>query len=363
MIKLYPHQAEEVLRHGLESHRALLWCPRSGKTLTALHTMIRQSREGGVRRVLVTTPPGVVDHWVSEAQRCGLRAWRWDSRRNPKTQMKDFSSVLEEPGLTVYVVGSQVWAMDRAALMFRKIAQKGGVGLIVDESHEYARPSSKRSRRVRSFARHTTSARLLTGTPLHNRLLDAWAQYEILSPECLGYRRYGDFCDRYGVYQPRRGPHGTWQQLVGYRHVLELMKKISSYSSVIAAKDLPSMPAVRRLLATSKLEKSTWRVYRALLDGISEENAAVRLLRMQQIVAHDSLRCAETVRRALRADGKAVVWVRFNNDLFVLRQVAVRTTSICTTLALRKRLESRCERDFVRVGKAVYYLRSRRLAE
>ena len=316
-VRLHDHQAREVQNHGLASHRALLWCPRSGKTIAALASAFKQAESGAIRRVLVTTPPGVVDHWVEEARRLGASAWRWDSNRRDAPMMSELHDVLGEPWLTVFVIGSQVWSLGRAQPALAAIARApGGAMLIADESHDYASPSSIRGRRARLWARKfAASTRILTGTPLHNRLTDAWGQFEILSPSALGYRTFGQFCQRYAEYEQRHGPHGAFPKLVGYRRVDELWSRIRAWSSVVTADDIADMPSTRRRLVRTGLTEQTQAAYRDLRIGIDADNAAVRLQKMQQLVSADPLRIAATVARVKRADSMAVVWVRHNADV------------------------------------------------
>ena len=317
-LTLYPHQAREVENHWAEPARALFWCPRAGKTLAALCSVWRQIQTGKSRGAVVSTPPNVVGYWRTEAEAFGFRVWAWDSRHTDSYMRERLEALLKTSGGPILiVVGSHVWALPRASFVFSLLARTArNWSLIADESHEYASPSSKRGRRIRSWARKCTAfQRLLTGTPVHNRLLDVWGQFEIFGKGTLGFTAFSKFANRYGDYETRHGPHGSYPKLIGYRHTQELREKIDSLSSVLQAKDLDGMRPVERRLVRAHITPSVLNQYRDILDGLITETAAVDLLRMQQIVSADPKRIRKSVERALEADCRAVIWVRFNADI------------------------------------------------
>ena len=251
--ELYPHQRIESRIGWREPIRALFWAPRAGKTLAICVTALKQYAAGVIDSVVVFAPNGVHVNWAEfELNRYLMPrdhyVYCWDARRSAVEQMRAFSYVWTNPRRTLrwYVFSSSVFAAPSFEPIFRRLRKPGDarILLVADEAHEYRTPSSKRSRRIRALARAATTRRILTGTPAANTPLGTWAQFEILAPGILGYRRYSDFENRYGVFKTRRGPHGSYPKLVGHRDLDDLWARVGRYTSWVSRQDCIDMSRI-----------------------------------------------------------------------------------------------------------------------
>lgn len=316
---LYPHQAHEIDTYGLERYRGLLWCPRSGKSRAALGSALRMREAGMINRVVITAPNGVHENWVVQELHPLLGStpvWQWDTRADDADQRARLDS--RPADFSVLALPAHLWTMDRARWLFHHIKRGAAKTLlIVDESDDYSSPSAKRARRVRSMARHCGAVRILTGTPWHDSILHAWSQLEILRPGLSGCTTYTEFSRRYGVWETRFGPHGSWPALVGYQNVDEFMTHVRRCCSIITSADISDMPRTKNRLINMELSPPVAQAVRNLTDDIDIENAGVRFGAIQQAVGMCPDRLEQTVRLAQR--GRFVVlWARYRTEIEAL---------------------------------------------
>ena len=317
MSDLYTHQRTEVDRYGLHPYRGLLWCPRAGKSRAALHSALRMKVDGMIDRVVITSPNGVHENWVVQElwPTLGkLPVWYWlssdadsDQKAAVKSLPRDFS-LLSLP--------AHLWGMPRATWLFNYL--KRSADRTLDESDDYANPSSKRARRVRLFSKHCAAVRILTGTPWHESILHAWAQLEILRPGLSGCTTYGEFSRRYGQWETRFGPHGSWPALIGYQNVDELMDRVREHCSILTPGDIPGMARTRNKLINLDLSPEATLEVQELLDDVEVDNAAVKFGRIQQVVGRCPIRIDTTVQLS-RWGRFVIIWCRYREEIDLLR--------------------------------------------
>ena len=316
MTTLYPHQAQEIKNHGLDRYRGLLWCPRSGKSRAAMGSALRMREAGMINQVVITSPNGVHENWVVQELLPFFPAnqiWKWDTQRDVVGQAQRLQSLPRD--FSVLSIPAHLWTMDRAQWFFNHMRHRAAATLfIVDESDDYSSPSAKRTRRVRSMSKHCAAVRILTGTPWHGSILNAWSQLEILSPGLSGHKTYGDFSRRYGVWQTKFGPHGSWPSLVGYQNVDEFMTTVREHCSIITPVDIPDMPRTKNRLINMDLSPPITSAVQDLLAKVELENAGVLFGQIQQAVGLCPDRLDMTVRLSQRGRF-VVIWCRYRAEI------------------------------------------------
>ena len=321
-MKLYPHQQQEVEQHGESLSRGLLWCPRAGKSRATLVSAMCLRDAGVITRVLISSPNGVHENWMDQELRPYVgdpHIWQWNTQRSDVELKAELDRL--DPGFQVWSIPSHLWTLKRAQWFFRRISgYRDKMLLVADESHEYSSPSAKRSRRIRAFAYKCKAKRILTGTPWHDSILHAWAQLEILAPGTSGSVTHGDFSRRYGVWETRFGPHGSFPSLVGYQHVGEFMTLVREHCSIITAADIPDMPRTVNRLINLDLPPKVRTQIDADIAELDIDVAAVIFGQIHQMVGLDATRLDTTARLAQRWP-YTVIWCRYRAEI---RELATR---------------------------------------
>lgn len=164
--------------------------------------------------------------------------------------------------------------------------------VVLDESHRIKDPGGSTSLICAGLRDRAARRLCLTGTPLHNSPLDAYAQYRFLDPGILGssYKKFKEryaCLDRFGGVDRSAGDRG-------YKNLDELgalMDRATFTALASEVLDLPPFTDVERCVTLSKSEQDVY-------DQLSEEfcadvetgevtpaNALVRLLRLQQVTS------------------------------------------------------------------------------
>ena len=316
-MNLYPHQQKEVDDYGLHPYRGLLWCPRAGKSRAVVATAKRMHREGMIAGMLITSPNGVHLNWARQELHPFLGegyTWVWDTKTTDVEMLVQLESLRMDRLFALSVPG-HLWTLPRVNWFLRFLRPLlPHLLFVVDESHEYASPSSKRSWRVRSISPKTAARRILTGTPWHDSVLNVWSQLEILEKGLSGQSTYTDFSRRYGEWKTRFGPHGSYPGLIGYRNVDEIMTIARENCSIIRPSDIPDMPRTVNKLLNFDLSPETEGRMTEILNNMDIENAGVLFGKIQQIVGMCPDRLSVTSRLAQRWL-YVVVWARYREEI------------------------------------------------
>ena len=269
-------QKEEFDRHRDKDARALFWSMRSGKTKAMIDLAEYLYAEGRITGMVVFAPNGVHENWlIKELPTHCSTSWighAWSSTDRNKTSHKQSLAAVTEgrPGhLNVLSVNSEtIWREPaKKALGDFLSFHNGKILLVVDESHDYRTPSSKRFRVAKAYAKHCAYKRILSGTPSSNTPLALWSQFELLKPGALGFNTFGDFKARYAVVTMARTKGGRmFEQIVGYRDQDDLKARIAQWTSVVTKADAGVPPTMDGSYDFAMTEKQ-----RTLYDKVSKE--------------------------------------------------------------------------------------------
>lgn len=341
----YRHQAKEFDEHKNDAARALLWQMRTGKTKVMIDTAAYQFCQGAITGVIVLAPNGVHNNWIKRELpvHCSV-PYKFHVYRASAVKTKWHEAGVNvvcdkaQGNLSFLAMNSESIRTDNAQAIIKRFlkAHKGKVFLIVDESHDFRTPGSRRTKVARALAKRCAFRRILTGTSVSNTPLAAWSQFEILQPEALGYRTYGDFKARYAVYRMARTKGGRqFEQLDSYCNLDELTDRIGQWSSVVLREDCDDMPDLSETITPFSMADKQRKVYDKLVrDYILEDSGydgGARLLKLQQLARgwfkdefgeivdvisdehNPSLIALE--RDVMSTDNKVIIWCQFKEDI------------------------------------------------
>lgn len=341
----FAHQREIFERtRGLEFY-ALLWEMRVGKTKPSIDTAAWLFERGSIDAVLVIAPIGVHLNWARVAipEHCPPRVrssiLEWvAARAGTKKFQTQLEGFLKHDGLAWLCANFDALITANFQEAVAQLTKWRRVLLIVDEAHNVKTPKAQRTKALLKLRSAFKYRRVLTGTPATQGPFDLWSQFNLLSPEILG-PRFVPFKQRYGVFKRvRYGSGPAFDELVEYRDLDDLYRRIEPHSSRLTQADvydLPPMISERRFFELSATQRAAFEKLREELileleSGavITAVSALTMLLRLQQISrgflsqngeVHD-LGAPRPALAALRGvleqlPGKAVIWCRFRQDV------------------------------------------------
>lgn len=346
----FKHQQTEWDRHRDDDARALLWQMRTGKTKATLDVACYRHKKGDIDGLLVLAPNGVHVNWIRrqlpihmwENVKFQAHAWQSSEAHKPGHAASLERTLNFRDGLAILAVNSESIIHDKPAAIIKRFLKKRNVMLVVDESHDFRSPGSRRTKRVKALKNYCKVRRILTGTATSNSPLAAYSQFNILADGALGHTRFSDFEADYAIYVEKRTKAGkSYQALESYRNLDGLQEQIAKWASVVLREDVDDMPELVKDERTVVLPDRLMDAYRTLVkefiveleDGGEVEaiEGGARLIKLQQILsgwvidsegnARDLVTDEENPRlQALldevqSADRKCIVWCKYREDI------------------------------------------------
>ena len=238
-----------------------------GKTVQTLaHLSVLKARGELERPALIVAPTSVLPNWQAEAARftpdLSVLLLHGPDRHGRHDHLADHPIVL-----TSY------------PLLVRDLPQLAKVrfGLIVfDEAHNLKNPRTASHAAARALAADRKIA--LTGTPVENRLTDAWALFDILTPGLLGSQR--EFARDYRALNDATGDPAARARLAR-----KLRPFLLRRTKEAVATDLPPKSVVPLSITLTPAQMALHESQRLLMhERVRSEIARVGLMRAQIIV-------------------------------------------------------------------------------
>jgi len=344
-LKPFDHQVD-ALDYGWSKREFGLFMEMgTGKSKVLLDNMAMLYLDGQINFALVIAPKGVYRNWVAKeipehmSDDIPHRVIRWVSGPNKK-QKEEMRSVQDTfEGLTIFVMNVEAYSTIKGQKAGQWMARMLGYqGMIaVDESTTIKNHKAKRTKALMKIAAGFKYKRLLTGSPITKSPMDIYSQCEFLRPGLLGFESYYAFQGRYAVVQRRKMGAAAFQQIVGFRNLDELTRRIDMFSFRVLKKDcldLPEKIYTARYVGMTPQQFDMYEQIRrhamVLLDSgeMSTAPAVItQMLRLQQIMSGhlktddgDMLYFPSKRMDALEEiinehDGKAIIWSRFRYDI------------------------------------------------
>ena len=323
----------------------------TGKSKVLIDNMGMLYLKGELEFVLIIAPKGVYRNWANKeipehmSDDIPHRVIRWVATPNKK-QKEEMQSIKDQfDGLTIFVMNvesfSSLKGQKAGNWMAKARGQKGMIA--VDESTTIKNHKAKRSKALMKFAALFKYRRLLTGSPVTKSPMDIYSQCEFLRPGLLGFESFYAFQARYAVTVRRQMGGQAFQQIVGFRNLDELHKRIDMFSFRVLKKDcldLPEKIYTARYVGMTPEQLKMYNQIReyamVMLDNgeMSTAPAVItQMLRLQQIMSgHSKTDEGEMIyfpskrMDALEEivnehDGKAIIWSRFRYDIIQITEM------------------------------------------
>ncbi len=195
------------------------------------------------------------------------------------------------PWLTINVEAFSTDGADAFLASYRKRYKR--LLIVVDESTTIKAPKSKRAKKVVKLCRTGAYRRIMTGSPLPESPLDAWAQYKALGDDMLGYPSFVAFKRRFAVEEIKQFGSRSFVQVVGYQNLEELGVRMGKCSSRLTKAECLDLPDKVYSIAHVEMEPEQKRIYKRLRDELLVElddgliatapHALTKLIRLHQV--------------------------------------------------------------------------------
>ena len=231
--------------------------PGLGKTITALTAFMTAKRHHGVESALVVAPKNAcLDAWFNQYK-------EWNHTKDLIVALVVGTPAQRKAainlGADIYVVNNEnlVWLLEEMTTLPDM--------LIIDESHNFKDPSTKRFKALRKRIDEFTFRSIWTGSPTPESLVDLWSQVYLLD----GGARLGknitrfrtDYCEPAYIDRRTNQVH-TWKVRPSKRD--ELLERVSDICFSLRAQDYLSLPDCTFVDHRFEFDAATRKLYRDL---------------------------------------------------------------------------------------------------
>mgnify|MGYP000011616605 CR=1 FL=1 len=343
--KPYRHQEEAYRRSANKTAFAYLMEMGTGKSKSLLDDIARLYTEDQIDFAIIIAPKGVYRNWLEleipahfwESIPTSVSSWQSPMTKGRKDEIKEMCAATDK--MKVFVMNVEAFSSIRGREAGEWFGRKFGArGLIaVDESTTIKNHKAKRTKALIKLSRSFKYKRILTGSPVTNSPLDLFAQCEFLGTEMLGFSSFYAFQARYAVLKNVKMGTKSFNQIIGFRHIEELTKKLEAFSFRVLKDeclDLPEKIYTARYVSMTKeqLDMYTRIQKQALLlldngDLVSTPAVITQMLRLQQIlsghlktddgelISFPTQRLDALLDICQESSGKIIIWSRFRYDI------------------------------------------------
>ena len=339
----FTHQAAYLQRFWEDQEVALLAEMGTGKSFMLINNAAMLYDKGKVNAMLIVAPKGVYRNWyTSEIPKhmpahvpVAMACWSPTPRKAEREEMDRMLNSVDS--LRILIMNVEAFSTEKGMSFARTFLRVTNAFMVIDESTTIKTPTAKRTKSIIKLGKEARYRRIATGSPVTKSPLDLFSQCEFLGPTCLGYQSFYAFQARYAVLVERRLPTHTFKQIVGYRHLDELQKKLNGFAFRVTKEeclDLPDKVFVRREVELTKEQRKYYDQMKLMAlamfeDGsiMSTNNALTQIMRLHQICCgHIKLddgrqedipnnRVNELLEQIEELDGKVIIWANYRRDI------------------------------------------------
>ena len=346
--KPYKHQQDALDASWNKKFFALFMEMGTGKTKIAIDTMAILFEEKQIDTVLICAPKGVYDNWVKNEipthlpERIDTFIVRWQPNLTEgyKKSLRQlcYRKTREPRVLHVLVMNIEALSTTKGYASATEYMKKNPNNImIIDESTTIKNRQAKRTKNVVKIAQYAKYKRILTGSPVTKSPMDLFSQCEFLDKSPMGFSSFYAFRGRYAVVRQRSHAGRNFQEIVGYRRLDELNKKLDHFSTRTLKKDcldLPEKTYVKREVTLTddqaKLYTQMKKLALAQLDNgemATTQSVLTQLMRLQQITCGflqpddepiqeiKSNRLNELLSVVEETQGKIIIWATWTYDI------------------------------------------------
>jgi SNF2 family DNA or RNA helicase len=339
----FEHQRTALLRSWDKKKYAFFMEMGTGKSKVLIDTIGILYCKGAIDSVVIVAPKGVYKNWESREIPTHLpdyidrhvAVWSPAPRKEEKKALTSLFDLIDK--LKIFIINVEAFSTKKGVTFTEKFVLSHRPLFAVDESTTIKNPKAARTKAIIKISKDAAFRRILTGFPITQSPLDLYSQTETLEKSLLGFTSYYSFQNHYGEVVNRYFGGRTVKQVVGYRNLSELTKKLDSFSYRVLKKDCLDLPDKIYQRRDVELTAEQKKLYSELKDRaitilqnqeqISVTNILTQLLRLHQIVTGhvksdddvdipvDNNRIDAMFEVISEMQGKVIIWANYRQNI------------------------------------------------
>ena len=341
--KPYAHQEDALQRSYNKKNYAYFMEMGCGKSKVLIDNIYWLWQQKEIDTAIIVAPKGVYMNWknneipihLPDDIDADIYLWKANPTRNEKKKLAEGATKRDK--FRILLMNVESFVTKKAPVFLESFTHRSEFMLAIDESTTIKNIKAKRTKAIMKFGGTAKYKRILTGSPITQSPLDLYSQCAFLSTSLLGYDSYWSFQGRFAIIKQQRMGNMSFNQVVGYKNLDELTKKLKFFAHRTTKKEALDLPdkiyTTRQVdLTSTQIDqyismKKTSVIY--LEDGnmVSAPEVMTRLLRLQQLLCgylvNDDGETIELANNRIKVmmevieemDGKVIIWSRFRYDI------------------------------------------------
>jgi len=358
----YDHQLKALQLSYNKENFAYFMEMGCGKSKVLIDNMAWLYWHKKIDTAIIVAPKGVYTNWRNNEIPTHLtddvshKVYTWKSNLNKKetTELKNSVGHEARETLRILLINVEAFATKKIFKFLDTFIHRSNYLIAVDESTTIKNIKAKRTKALIKFAERAKYKRILTGSPITKSPLDLYSQFLFLAKKILGFDSYWSFQGRYAVVKSMKMGSHSFNQVVGYKNLDELKKKIEPYSYRVTKEEALDLPpkiyTSRQVDLTMEQERHYQSIKKssvALLESgemVTAPEVMTRLLRLQQLLCGylitddgemmsvESNRIAVLLEVIEEMEGKVIIWSRFRHDIIEISERLKSIYGVATTV-------------------------------
>jgi len=272
--KPYEHQHIGFSRSCRSKYFAYLMDLGTGKTKVTLDVAAFMYDQGWINAIMVFGNNGSYTNWISGIEehlpshiKYTIGVW---SSKNTKKQNEEMIKATTTQGLIlkIFLMNIEAIAFARGYEAASSFVRANKTMAVVDESTTIGNPQAARTKAAIKIGALAVTRRILTGSCVDNRPLDAYSQFQFLCNGALGFTSYYAFRAQYAELEDikiqRGGALRSFKVVKGFKNLKALQESMAKISYIVKKEDCLDLPKKTIMYHNVELTDEQAKMYESL---------------------------------------------------------------------------------------------------
>lgn len=240
---------KEVLDESINKELWAFFCEAgTGKSYMAIETSEYWYTNFDVDAVIIVCPKTLIyGTWILEEipkhSTVKYNTWGWNNTFSKSLQNDLRKKTRDKNRLLYIVVNHDALKSHKFQMCYNYVKKyRKKIGWIYDESTAMKARKSDRTEVSTALADDAVFKRIMTGTPITESPLDVFSQTEFLQKGLLGFKTFYGMKTRYCELRYRKFGNRSFEEVIGYRDLDDLYRRLRKFSSFLKLTDCTDMP-------------------------------------------------------------------------------------------------------------------------
>lgn len=238
MLTDFKHQTKVFDRFKDQNMGAILLEMGLGKSRITIQIAEHKYAKGEITACMIVMPKSLLSNWakieIPKHSEKEFSIYQWHSKE---------IQFFKREKLQYFLINHDAIITDSFNAVFKAFyGMHKKFMLVAEESTGFKSMKAKRTKRIITLSRVAQSRFILSGAPITQGPMDAFSQFEILTPAALGHKSMVTFRSKYAVTKRMTFGARSFDKIVGYQNLPDLTNRINKLGVIMKKEDVIDLP-------------------------------------------------------------------------------------------------------------------------